>query len=236
MKVAVLWSGGKESYLALSRTVETKHEIACLLTFTFDNKRFVCHPIKIIRLQARALGIPLKKFNARKPYLKDYRRAIRGLVREQGIKAVVTGDVSPVSGHGGWMKKVCRGMHVKIITPLWKKKRERIMKESLNKKIEFIITCAKQEFFSKKWAGKKINKKNFKEFKQLCRRKRIDLCGENGEYHSMVLNAPLFNKKLKLNFKKVEKKGFWVAKLIYSSIGNQIFTNNRTSQYIIFSV
>lgn len=66
------------------------------------------------------------------------------------------------------------------------------MNELLENNFIILFSLVKKPFFSKKWVGKVIDSSTIAELKKL----NIDICGENGEYHSMVLDAPFFQQAL----------------------------------------
>ena len=96
MKLGVLFSGGKDSTLALHKAAE-KDEVACLITLVSENKEsFMFHTpnIDVTALQAEAFGLPLvQKATAGKPEaeLKDLEEAIAQAVKAYKIAGVVSG-------------------------------------------------------------------------------------------------------------------------------------------------
>ena len=201
MRAAMMFSGGKDSNLALHKAIESGIEIPCLLTITFDGKRFRAHPQKLIAMQAQALGIR-HFFNANKPYLQDYRKALRTLIGKYQIEALVTGDLWLQSAMK-WTKKVIKPLPLELITPLWKMPTNRIMQELMEKNFKPMITCAIPKKLQKSWVGKTITARNLQEFKSACRKTRTDVCGENGEFHTIVLDAPLYKKKIEITGSKI---------------------------------
>jgi diphthine-ammonia ligase len=120
MKVAVSWSGGMESCLALHKVLKEGHDVACLVVFVADTWPSFCHPRKIMELQSKSLEIPLLKLGVKEPYDKVYREAISSLIKKEEIEGIVTGDIYVVDDlHGRWMDKVTEGLDISVIMPLW---------------------------------------------------------------------------------------------------------------------
>ncbi len=202
MRAAMMFSGGKDSNLALHKAIESGIEIPCLLTITFDGKKFRAHPQKLIALQAQALGIRHFFFNANKPYLQDYRKALRTLIEKYQIEALVTGDLWLQSALK-WSKKVIKPLPLKLITPLWKMPTDEIMQELTEKNFRSMVTCVISEKMQGSWVGKTITRRNLQEFKSACKKTNTDICGENGEFHTIMLDAPLYKKRIKITKYKI---------------------------------
>ena len=93
MKVAISWSGGKESCLAYHRAVTQGHKVAFLITFVLNDWPSLCHPLSIMSLQSQAFGIRHLTFKVREPYMEGYREIVAKLAREEGIEGLVTRDI-----------------------------------------------------------------------------------------------------------------------------------------------
>lgn len=202
MRVAVLWSGGKDSFSAYERALEEGHEVVCLVTFKGD-RPFLCHPIECMGLQAEALGVPHVKAEIGEPYLQSYRSALRGLAKDLGIRGVVTGDIAVVdSFHGNWIDEVCQGTGLEALRPLWgMSRRERL--EGLHASgAKIVITCVMKRFFDQSWLGRRIDAKALVELGEIAERHGIDPCGEGGEYHTMVLDSPKFSGEIEMRWRE----------------------------------
>jgi len=90
---------------------------------------------------------------------------------------------------------------MQVLTPLWGRSRRQLV-ESLVSDYRIIFSCVK--WFSIDWLGRELNGDSIKDLMQLHRDTGLDLCGEQGEYHTLVLDAPLFKKKLLI--KKSDKR------------------------------
>ena len=199
MKVAALWTGGKDSALACYKAIKDGHEVAHLVTFLWQTPSSA-HDLDLIRLQSEALGIPFLWFKLEKPYFEAYKEAMKTLEKEYGIQAIVTGDISYVDNfHGNWIDSVCEGTGIKVIKPLWGLNRSEILNELLSRGFKVIFTCVKQPWFSESWLGRTIDKQSVQELGQLNERYGMDMCGEIGEYHTMTLDAPLFKHPIEIS-------------------------------------
>jgi uncharacterized protein (TIGR00290 family) len=199
MKVAALWTGGKDSALACYKAIKDGHKVAHLVTFLWQTPSSA-HDLELIRLQSEALGIPFLWFKLEKPYSESYKEAMKTLEKEYGIQAIVTGDIAYVdSFHGNWIDDVCEGTSIKVIKPLWGLKRSELLSELLSSGFKVIFTCVKQPWFSESWLGRTIDQQSVQELGQLNERFGMDMCGEIGEYHTMTLDAPLFKQAIEIS-------------------------------------
>jgi diphthine-ammonia ligase len=207
MNVAVSWSGGMESCLACTRVLAQGYDVGCLVTFIPNSWPFLCHPLPIMRLQSRSIGIPHLKVKVKEPYLEGYRKAISHLAKTEGIEGIVTGDIYLVDYiHGRWMESVCNGLEISAIMPLWGQDTRMILNEEVSEGFRGIFTCLKQPWFNEEWLGRELNKNSVKDLLALVDEYGIDPCGENGEYHTMAIDGPIFKEAIQISKFSKEKQ------------------------------
>ncbi|MCW4009412.1 MAG: diphthine--ammonia ligase [Candidatus Bathyarchaeota archaeon] len=213
MKVAVLWTGGKDSALACHKTIKSGHEVAYVATLIWS-KPSLAHSLSLIKLQSEAMNIPFLWDKLEEPYFEAYREAIIEMANEYGIKGIVTGDIAYVDDfHGNWIDKVCEGTGVEVIKPLWGMEREKILHELLSYGFKVILTSVTEPWLTKDWLGRTIDSKSITEIQQLHEKKGLDMCGEFGEYHTMTIDAPFFKKIIKIpQFKKLKTEKGYILK------------------------
>ncbi|AMM41123.1 ATPase [Candidatus Desulfofervidus auxilii] len=204
MKAFISWSGGKESCLSCYEAMQSKDiEVSYLLNMiSEDGRRSRSHGISVelLRVQSEAMGIPILQIRSSwEDYEKRFKRAVLEL-KEKGIEAGIFGDID-LEQHRAWVERVCKEMGIKAILPLWGREREDILKEFINLGFEAIVVATS---FDKNWLGRKIDKKFLQELKTL---EEIDLCGENGEYHTFVTDGPIFKKRIKILETKIVNQG-----------------------------
>ena len=206
MKVAVSWSGGMESTLACHKVIEQGHDVAYLVVFVAETWPAFCHPLPIMELQAKALGIPLLKLAVKEPYEQSYREAIAHLIEKEGIEGIVTGDIYVVDDlHGRWMDKVTEGLDISVIMPLWEQDTSKVLEEEISSGFRSVFTCLGRQWFTEEWLGRELNKNSAEDLRALAKETGMDPCGENGEYHTMTIDGPIFKERIVISKFSKEK-------------------------------
>mgnify|MGYP005839670483 CR=1 FL=1 len=211
MRLGVLFSGGKDSTLALHKAAE-KEEIVCLITLVSENKEsFMFHTpnIDVTALQAEAMGLPLiKKVTKGKPEeeLKDLEEAIAQAVNCFKIEGVVTGAVESVY-QSKRIQSICDRLNISCISPLWKKNQKALLEELMEKGFKVIIAGVFAYPLDKSWLGKEINKELIERLSRIGEKFGLNISGEGGEIETTVLDAPLFKKKIEILDFSIEAKG-----------------------------
>jgi len=211
MKLGVLFSGGKDSTLALHKAAE-KEEVVCLITLVSRNEdSFMFHTpnIDITQLQAKAIGLPLiQKVTEGKPEeeLKDLEEAVAQAVRDFRIEGVVTGAVESVY-QSERIQRVCNRLGVWCFNPLWKRNQKVLLEEIVAKGFRVIISGVFAYPLDKDWLGKEIDKKLVERLVLLGKEFGLSPSGEGGEIETTVLDAPLFNEKIEVLEYEVNAKG-----------------------------
>ena len=211
MKLGVLFSGGKDSTLALHKAAE-KAEVVCLITLVSKNKEsFMFHTpnINVTLLQAEALGLPLI-LNATegKPEeeLKDLEEAIAQAFKDFKIDGIVTGAVESVY-QATRIQQICNRLNVWCVNPLWKKKQKTLLEETVVEGFKTIISGVFAYPLDKSWLGKQIDEDMIERLMALSVKYGLSPSGEGGEIETTVLDAPLFKKKIEILDSKVEAQG-----------------------------
>ena len=211
MRLGVLFSGGKDSTLALHYAAE-KEEVVCLITIISKNKEsFMFHTpnIEISALQAEALGLPqiTKTTQGEKEKeLSDLEDAIAEAARKFQIEGVVTGAVESVY-QAERVQRICNQLGLWCFNPLWKHDQKALLEELLEKKFKVIISGVFAYPLDEKWLGKQIDTKLIDRLVDLQQKYGLSPAGEGGEIETTVLDAPLFKKKIEVLDYSVEFKG-----------------------------
>jgi diphthine-ammonia ligase len=213
------WSGGKDSCFACYEAICRDYDISYLVNFISNEyKRVSFHgtEAKLIRLQAEAIDIPLlQKETTQNGYEQEFKDAVRSLI-PNGINGMVFGDIY-LQEHKDWVERVCRELGIEAIEPLWGKEPEKTLLDFIDRGFEAIIVCAKSNLFKEEWIGRKVDR----EFLRYLKENNIDVCGENGEYHTFVTGGPMFKKKIKIDeSRSIMRDGYWFLDTLEYSLQN----------------
>jgi diphthine-ammonia ligase len=163
-------------------------------------------PSAILKQQAGNAGLPIHLISSSwEEYEKHFTAALSSLKAEYSLEFAVFGDID-LQPHRDWEEKVCTNAGLTAVLPLWQQNRKALVMEMLKSGIEtIIISC--NEVMGERFIGSTITPELVDELESM----GIDACGENGEYHTLVLNCPLFKKSLTdITVKqKVNHKGYW---------------------------
>ena len=202
-KAIVSWTGGKDCALSLFMARQSGFEIAGLVTFIPAGSDFRAHPLIVIEKQAEALNLPWTKIVVEKPYEQFYELSLEKIKRIYDIEYLITGDIDFIEEFPNYMEDRCRTVGLNIFNPIWQKSRDEIWELLFENNFEIIFSLSKANLLGGEWIGKRITRKIFTEFKKIAQANGIDLCGENGEFHSIVINSPDFQKRLILKSSRI---------------------------------
>jgi len=208
-KCAVLFSGGKDSCLALHMAKQAGYDVRyllCVLPKGFDSFMFHKPDLKLLEKQAEMLNIDLVVVGSEgveEKELDDLKKLIEK-VRDD-IDVIVAGGIAS-SYQAKRIKKICSELGLKFYAPLWDFSGERVWGRLFNDGFKVILTKISCEGLGKEWLGKVIDKKMFEEMKRLSRKHGFRIDFEGGEAETSVVYMPGFRKEIKIKF-DVESEG-----------------------------
>jgi diphthine-ammonia ligase len=198
VKAFASWSGGKDSCLALYRAKQAGMDICFLVNMVSeDGKRSCSHGIRaaVIKKQAGALGIPIvQKSTTTKAYEKIFVGTLKEL-KKKGVTDGVFGDID-FEPHREWNERVCGGAGIKAHLPLWQEDQTRLMEEFIDAGFKSVVVAVKAELLGKEYLGRTVDRQFIADLARLG--KDITPCGEAGEYHTLVIDGPIFPKRLEI--------------------------------------
>ena len=145
MKLAVLFSGGKDSTFATYIAKQYKHHISCLITIKSQNPdsyMFHTPSISKTKKQAEAMNLPfitVKTKGKKEEELKDLENAIAKAKAKYKIEGIVTGAVESIY-QASRIQKICNKLNLECFNPLWQKPQIELLEDLLKAKFEIIIT------------------------------------------------------------------------------------------------
>ncbi len=210
------WSGGKDSCLALHRSIRSGAIPACLLTILHENgERSRSHGLsrRVLQAQASRMDIPMRtRMASWSQYEAVFVAALREL-KKQGIEGAVFGDID-LDGHLEWEQKVCGEAGLKPYLPLWKASRTSLLDDFVSSGFKSLIVAVRDSTLSRDYLGRILDPSLINEFVRI----GIDPSGEDGEYHTVVTDGPIFSEPLRLDKgKTVFHSGYWCLDVLLAN-------------------
>lgn len=210
MRLASLFSGGKDSTYSLFKMVKAGHDVKYLITFRpkrIDSYMFHHPCIELTTLQAEAIGIKqiiVDTGGEKEKELDDLENILMKIKDE--IDGVVSGALAS-NYQKTRIDNICRKLNLESLAPLWKIDGEQYWKALLENKFSIMVTGVSSEGLNEGWLGKVIDQTAVEELTALKRKNGLHLGFEGGEAESFVLDCPLFKKQIEiLGSKKIWDK------------------------------
>lgn len=207
MRLAALYSGGKDSTFAMMEAKKKGHEITRLITVApkrSDSYMFHYPCIELTKLQAESMGIQhiwRESSGEKEEELDDLRQVISEIRGE--IDGVLSGAVSSEYQRSR-IDAICKSLGLNNVAPLWGKDAYDLLWEEVNSGLEIIITSVSTGGLDKSWLGKKLNAIAVEELRMLARKLPFNVQFEGGEAETFVTNCPIFKQKISIDeFEKV---------------------------------
>ncbi|MDD0802814.1 MULTISPECIES: diphthine--ammonia ligase [Acinetobacter] len=193
-KFVASYSGGKDSSLALYQAMQMGEPVALIVMLEEQGLKSRSHGMSlgIIHAQAKAIGLPIYSASAT---WQDYENQFIQLLRKAqalGAESLVTGDID-LMAHAEWNQSVCDKSELSLCMPLWQRPRLDIVREFIQLGFQSIIVTVNLNLGMKvEDLGRALNL----EFVNELTARGIDPCGEAGEFHTTVIDGPIFKHPL----------------------------------------
>lgn len=216
-QVFTSWSGGKDSCLACYRAIASGLKVRYLAnTVTEDGKRSRSHGLsaRVIQVQSQAVGIPLvQRRTTWDNYEVEFKSMLR-IFKQEGVNGGVFGDID-FEEHRQWVERVCQEVDIVPHLPLWEESQGKILRDFIDLGFEAIVVATKADLLGEEWLGQRVDLDFIRHLDKLKETKDITLCGEAGEYHTLVIDGPLFKKRMEiLKTRKVFRDTRWFLDIL----------------------
>ncbi len=207
------WSGGKDSAFALHEAARAGALPRLLVSMMIESgERSRSHGLtrEVLSAQAAALGVPIR-FGAASwsGYEAEFRRVVGGAAGDAGTAVGIFGDID-MQDHRNWVERVCGEIGLRACLPLWQRPRRALMDEVLAAGLEAVIVAVRDDALPAELLGRTIDAEVVAEVE----RAGADAAGENGEYHSLVIDGPLFTRRLEIKpGERTLRDGVWFLDL-----------------------
>lgn len=201
------WSGGKDSALAYYRAVMEGHVPLALFTmFEEDGSKSRSHglPPEILEAQAERLGLPLEIGKADwNGYEKEFISRLKNF-KSRGVDMGVYGDID-LEDHRAWVQKVSGEAEMDVSHPLWGEPRRKLLEELLAEGFKAVITVVDTMRMPAEFLGREFTLDLIEELEAL----GVDACGEEGEFHTVIIDGPIFVEAIPAIFGEVMEAGHY---------------------------
>ncbi|MFC5403521.1 hypothetical protein [Cohnella soli] len=201
-KVALSWSGGKDSCMAMDKLARKGYEIACLVTTvpkeigrTFGHGERT----EAIMAQANALGIPVAFIACTfDTYTADYEARLKELATEFGFDAIAFGDLF-LQEHRDWGMGVAEAVGIEALYPLWMAPGDTLaaLRTFVDSGYRAIVIRTSDRVFAESWLGRELGVSFYEDISSLG--PAVCPMGEGGEYHTFVYDGPLFRRPVQFS-------------------------------------
>jgi diphthine-ammonia ligase len=203
MKVAALFSGGKDSSYALFCARQYAWDVTHLVTvFSESPESYMYHvpAIGLTRLAAESIGIPMVEV-VTPPEPEVELLPLRDTLAGLGIDGIVSGALASEYQRRR-LDQICQDIGIKSFAPLWHKNPRELIREMVDEGFEIMIVGCSAEGLDERWLGRVLDKAALAELDRLHDRYGIHVAGEGGEYESMVLAGPHMRKCIHVEYEK----------------------------------
>ena len=203
------WSGGKDSCFALLQAVQQGYSPVLLVNMMNENgliSRSHGLPTAVLQQQAAAMGLPII---ATPTSWKDYEQNFIAVLKEASnnfaADAMVFGDID-LQAHRDWEEMVCAKAGMQALLPLWQQDRKTLVQQMLAAGIVcMIVSC--NTLLGESFLGAYLTPELITRLEE----KGVDVCGENGEFHTVVVDCPLFKQPVVLPaYSTVLHDNYWL--------------------------
>ncbi len=194
-KVVVSWSSGKDCAFALHQVrKEGKFEVVGLLTtLNGENDRVAMHGVRkeLLQKQMVALDLPAEMVMLPMPCdNKTYRRLVGCAIdalQERGVRYVVFGDLF-LEDIRRYREEQMEGSGMELLFPLWLKDTGQLSRDMVASGMRAVVTSVDLRALSADFVGRQYDQSFLDDLPE-----GVDPCGENGEFHTLVLDGPMFS-------------------------------------------
>ncbi|MBS4189362.1 diphthine--ammonia ligase [Bacillus sp. FJAT-49705] len=198
-RVALSWSGGKDSCLALDVLKGKGVDVVCLITTVpRELGRTFGHGEKmsLVKLQGKALNVPVEFIPCTfENYTSSFEAVLKKVKEDYCLDGIAFGDLY-LDGHREWGEKVAEAANLEAVYPLWGKKEEALhaLQTFIDSGYQATVIRIREDVLDETWLGKNLDLSFLEDIQ------KTEICpmGESGEYHTFVFDGPLFNKKIVL--------------------------------------
>lgn len=201
--LAILFSGGKDSVLTAYRALKEGKKIACLVTLKSrrsDSYMFHIPAMNMVELLSEAMGLPLiveESSGVKEKELEDLERALVHAKEKFGVTQVGAGALHSKYQYDR-VARIAKKLGIGVYAPLWQRDQGEHLREIISLAFDVRIVGIASKGLDESWLGRKIDDSALNDLAGLHKKYGVHIGGEGGEYESLVLDCPVFSKRLEL--------------------------------------
>ncbi|MFT4244496.1 MAG: diphthine--ammonia ligase [Candidatus Woesearchaeota archaeon] len=210
MKLAVLFSGGKDSHLAMYKASK-EHEVVCAITMkSLNNFSYMFQSLGFdnITLQLETQSIPqhiVETLGNKEEELQDLKRGIQETIELFHIQGVVTGAIKSTY-QASRIQQICRELDIWCFNPLWEIDEEEMLVELQELNFEIVLLGVFGYPLTKEFVGKRLDTQTITKLLKFKELYQLSPIGEGGEFESFVLNGPLYKRPLEIKSYSIKEE------------------------------
>ena len=206
MKVGIMFSGGKDSLAAVKYCQDQEWDIKTLIAVKPKNtEAYLYHyaTVEWTKLQAEALGLPLKYVKTDKIGSKEEAEDMRAVFRNLDVDAIMLGGVGLQETQVKELTRVAGEFGIDLMVSHPDLSSEQLLEDEVKSGFDIMVTDVAAEGLGPEWLGRKLDKKSIKELEKASKKFGFDALGEGGHFNTFVVDGPNFKKRIV--FKDSEK-------------------------------
>lgn len=192
-KALMFWSSGKDSAAALEAAAAADWEIEALVTtVNRPQHRVAVHdvPEALLDRQADMMGLPVEKIEIPAPCPNDeYEQRLLATLRPfsaRGVETAIFGDIN-LADIRAYREALLERLDMRAVFPLWGRDTHELAAQQIASGIRAVVTCVDTTMLSADYVGREFDDAFLRSLPP-----DVDPCGENGEFHTFVSDAPVF--------------------------------------------
>jgi len=208
MRVAVMYSGGKDSSMALKYALDKGWDVEALISVkpkSTESFLYQYATVEWTRLSSEALGIPAIHVKSEKIGPKEEAEELESVFSKLGVDKILVGGVGLQATQIREWRRVAGRFGIELMVPYENLTSEELFEKTINSGFDIMLTDVASDGLGPEWLGRKLSRSSFEEFRQLSKEFGFDILGEGGYYNTFVVDGPIFKKKIKF----VDAENVW---------------------------
>jgi ABC transporter with metal-binding/Fe-S-binding domain ATP-binding protein len=204
LKLASLYSGGKDSNYSIFEMKRLGHDVVCLISIIpeiSDSLLFHFPNIHLAQALAQAIDLPIRNFQSSTSKLENemsvLENALSTVKDEFGIEGIVHGGISSMFQKRNF-EKVCEDLYLSVYSPLWNLNPRNYLHQLIDEKFKITIVGVSALGLDQEWLGVTLDHENVKRLESLSTKYGFNLNFEGGEAETLVVDCPIYKKKLEI--------------------------------------